>query len=302
MDNIARVYVCLTDNAGNSTGWIDTGYDVVFFTNRPPSVGIVKIQPEPVYEGGYVTVVFMPDDPDRDTLCITIELADKNGNKLFRDSYTINPVGGIYQEESYTIEQIIPIGEGYRLSVLAEDPYGETALDSIVFDVSKPEATEVTIEGYWNHWRGQVDLFSRQMSFEPHRFLSLESVKINIFTTGYADRVVIRFSPELESMRYTDRFGRTYDYVDDFTGMEKYVNFPQDSTFMLDPAQKEGHVYWEYLLPLAPSTVDWNDHRLRPPYSMSVYVYKGAEYSVHVIDDIDITGNVYDLVYIQPLN
>ena len=50
-------------------------------------------------------------------------------------------------------------------------------MDSIVFDVSKPEATAVFIEGYWNHWRGQADLFGRQMTVEPHRFLSLETVK-----------------------------------------------------------------------------------------------------------------------------
>jgi len=159
----------------------------------------------------------------------------------------------------------------------------------------------VTIEGYWNHWRGQIDIFGKQLSVEPHRFLSLETVKINVYTTGYADRVVIRFSPELEAMQFTDVMGNIYDYVIDFR-MPAYVDFPGASTFALGGSAKEGHVYWEYTLPLAASSVGWNDYRVAPQYKMTVYAYKGVECAIYEIDDIDITGNTRDLVYTQPLN
>lgn len=145
-------------------------------------------------------------------------------------------------------------------------------------------------------------MFGKQMPVEPHRFLSLECVKINVNTTGYADKIIIRFSPELEAMRFTDPYGKTYDYVEDFAGMEDYVYFPQDSTFMLNNAERDSRTYWEYTLPLANSTKDWNDNYIRQPYWMEVTAYKGEQSVLYLIDDIEITGNIYDLIYEQPLD
>jgi hypothetical protein len=142
-------------------------------------------------------------------------------------------------------------------------------------------------------------MFGKLMSDEPHRFLSLECVMINVYTSGYADKVIIRFSQELESMWFTDKFGNVYDYAEDFFG--EYVYFPEDSTFILDDTRNENHVYWEYKFPLAPSTKDPDDFILQPPYWMEVTVFKGEQYVTYRIDDIEITGNVYDLVYIQPV-
>jgi hypothetical protein len=152
---------------------------------------------------------------------------------------------------------------------------------------------DVTIEGYWNHWRGQVDMLGKRLTNEPHRFLSLECIRINISTTGEPDRVTVRFSPELEAMAYTDPNGHRYNYSDYF-GRE--ISFPEDSTFTVSG----DNVYWEYNLPLAPSSKDWNDNRLRPQYSLTVTAYKGGSSVSWTIDDIDITGNIYDLTYIQP--
>lgn len=160
--------------------------------------------------------------------------------------------------------------------------------------------TGVSISGYWNHWRGQVDLFGKQLTNEPHRFLSLETVKIDVATTGNADKMVIRFSPELEARQFTDQYGNRYDYRNDYFG--HYVYFPADTTFALNSAQMNSTVHWEYTLPLAPSSVSWEDERLRGQYSMTVTVYKGADSVSYTIDDIDITGNVYDLTYIQPIH
>ena len=58
---------------------------------------------------------------------------------------------------------------------------------------------------------------------------------------------------------------------------------------------------WEYVLPLAPDTKSWDNERLRQPYRMEVYAYRGESVDVYVVDDIEITGSIFDLTYIQPV-
>lgn len=192
-----------------------------------------------------------------------------------------------------TIPAGIPDGE-YTARFRATAKNGKTQIKDVRFELTNVAITDVKIIGYWNHWRGQTDIFGKRMSAEPHRFLSLECVSIDIATSGDPDKVTIRFSPELESMVYTDPNGNTYDYSSDFFGYR--VKFPEDSTIPVT----SNHARWEYYLPLAPSSKDWNDNRLRPQYRMIVTAYKGEAKAEYVIDDIDITGNIYDLTYIQP--
>ena len=122
---------------------------------------------------------------------------------------------------------------------------------------------------------------------------------MTVFTAGHADRAVIRFSPQLEAMQYTDPYGNVYDYAEK---AGRRVNFPGDATLTLDPAKDISQVSWDYMLPLAPSTKDWEDTRLGPAYRMTVTVYRGTSSVTYTVNDIDITGNIYDLVYIQPMN
>jgi hypothetical protein len=196
-------------------------------------------------------------------------------------------------ENTLTIPDGIPDGN-YIARFTAVTFNGNVQTKDLAYKLTNLAITGVELSGYWNHWRGQVDLFGKRLTNEPHRFLSLECVKVRVATIGNPERITIRFSPELEAMRYTDKYGHTYDYNSDFFGYE--VNFPKDSTFNVT----ENQVYWEYYLPLAPSTKDWDDNRLRPPYSMTVTAYKGEKSVSVTIDDIEITGNIYDLTYIQP--
>jgi hypothetical protein len=199
----------------------------------------------------------------------------------------------------YTVPDSIEDGD-YTAEFTAVTPNGNRESRQVAFSVQSLKISGVTIEGYWNHWRGQVDMFGKRMSDEPHRFLSLERVKINVHTLGFADRVVIRFSPELEAMVYTNELGHTYDYKYDFMGY--YVDFPEDSTIVIESPEAVGHIYWEYTLPLAPGTKSWDNIRKREPYSMTVYAYREDMVDTWIINDIDITGNIYDLTYIQPIN
>ena len=198
---------------------------------------------------------------------------------------------------NYAVPAGIPVGN-YTARFTSTTPNGNTQTRDAAFRVESLKITGVTVSGYWNHWRGQVDIFGKQMSIEPHRFLSLEKVKIDVHTNGYADKVDIGFSPALESMQFTDQDGNLYDYFQDY-GLQ-YVYFPV--SFALDSGLQVNHVHWEYTFPLASSTVGWDDLRKKPQYSMTVTAWRG-EYSVtYTINDIDITGNIYDLTYIQPLN
>lgn len=292
------VHVYAFDNVGNSSYKVSGPYEI--HRNEPPEVSIVALQPDPIYEGDYIELLIQPYDADMEPLDMRIDITDSSGNRLYSYSQTVYPEDGVYKMVNHRVNRFFSIGGGYLVTVSVTDSYGKSDYDSRNFDVSVPDIESVTIEGYWNHWRGQKDIFGKQMTSEPHRFLSLETVKINVVTAGYADRVVIRFSPELESMRYADKLGHVYDYFRDFRF--QYVTFPNDSTFYLDETLRQNRVYWEYTLPLAPSTKSWNDERLSPPYKMTVYVYKGEHCTIYEINDIDITGNVYDLVYIQPVN
>ena len=187
----------------------------------------------------------------------------------------------------------IPDGE-YLARFTAIAPNGKSQSKDLQFRLSNIAITDVKLTGYWNHWRGQTDIFGSRMNVEPHRFLSQECVRVDITTKGDPEKVVIRFSPELEAMYYTDPNGHTYDYSKDFFGYQ--VRFPEDSTLMVS----DNRAQWEYYLPLAPSSKNWENRRLRPQYRMTVTAYKGESTAEYVIGDIDITGNIYDLTYIQP--
>ena len=192
-----------------------------------------------------------------------------------------------------SIPENIPEGE-YNARFTATAPNGNSQTRDVRFKLTNLSITHVSLSGYWNHWRGQADIFGEPLSNEPHRFLSLECVKINIDMLGNPERVTVRFSPELEAMSYTDPKGHTYSYKEDYFGYS--VRFPEDSTF----TGAGNHISWEYYLPLAPSTKSWNNNRQRQPYRMTVTAHKGGATAEYVIDDIEITGNIYDLTYIQP--
>ncbi|MBN2899808.1 MAG: hypothetical protein JXO44_13645, partial [Clostridia bacterium] len=156
----------------------------------------------------------------------------------------------------------------------------------------------VTITGAWQHWRGQEDLFSEQMADMPYRFLSWEKIYITAKTIGDPDSVFVRMSEPLEAMSFTDQNGVTYDYEDDF-GDE--VDFPLK-------LKNQGNDIWsvEYILPLAPSTLSWDDERLRPSYEVVVTAKKNdttidCVFSESNGNGIEITGNTTDLIYVQPL-
>lgn len=263
-----------------------------FAVNVSTPIDLVPDMPESL-SGGSAADVSAVTSKYVDTVEVTLFHGTDHA-RTYSLTGSVNTSGQIKNWRSVlSVPTGIPDGE-YTARFRAVAGNGKSQLKDVKFELTNISITDVKISGYWNHWRGQTDVFGRRMSVEPHRFLSLECVKVDITTKGDPDKVIIRFSPELESMVYTDPNGHTYDYGRDFFGYT--VKFPENSTIQVS----DNHARWEYYLPLAPSSKDWNDNRLRPQYRMTVTAYKGDSTAEYVIDDIDITGNIYDLTYIQP--
>jgi len=229
---------------------------------------------------------------------VTVTASDESGSGLKQTNYkwttsTTKPAGGWTTVTTSSFATTLSDDSNvFYLHVEAFDNAGNSTY--MLYGPYKYDAVKITnvkITGYWNHWRGQIDLLGNRMTSEPHRFLSLEKVRIEVVTAGNPDRVEIRFSPELESMFYEDPNGNVYDYGQ---MIGYYISFP----YRLDV--NNNTAVWEYILPLAPSTKDWDNNILRSPYWMEVTAFKGTSSDTYVVADINITGNVYDLIYIQP--
>jgi len=137
----------------------------------------------------------------------------------------------------------------------------------------------LTITGAYTHWKN-----------DPDRFMCFEKIKI-VCNADYAEKMVVRFSPELEAMVYTSPSGIKYYYADFFN---KYITFPGDSTvdFVASKAQ------WSYSLPLANETISWANRVNKPPYYVDITLEKG-NYRQTFRRTIDITGKVTDIIYPQ---
>lgn len=148
----------------------------------------------------------------------------------------------------------------------------------------------VELWGDWNYWDD-----------EPHRFLALEKIHVRVWFRGYVKRIVVRLSEPLEQMQYTNSDGYTYDYCNDFFGY--YVDFPRDSTIYISSSSKKlRYVEKSYILPLCDETISWSDDRLADSYSITIEIYgSGSDIQVYCIDDVDITGNTYELLHPQPV-
>ncbi len=140
----------------------------------------------------------------------------------------------------------------------------------------------INVEGTWHQWEDD----RRFMGYEKIRF-SIE----NISDTEVVERVEIELSPELKSMSYQNADGVLYDYREEF-------GYTVDFPLLAHPSDDAWTA--EYILPVAPSTINWNDERLSDPYNITVTVfYENKDETL--TEELDITGNINDLLYIRPI-
>lgn len=199
----------------------------------------------------------------------------------------------------------VPAGD-YRAHFETQTPSGNKAIFELTYAFQPVTVKYFDARGYWNHWRGQTTLKGDVTTIEPHRFLSHECVIFEALIKGEIEGALLRLSPELEAMTFVDANNNIYRYEDDFdTKVYFPVHLEKKST------AEDGDLWqFEYALPYASSTKSLEDVRLKPPYKAMLYVFPkgtilgnyGDERVIKLeIDDIDITGNIYDLLFIEPI-
>ncbi len=209
---------------------------------------------------------------------------------------TVDDVTGeISWSVPFTVPNEMPDGD-YSFAFTSNTASGKIAKSFLTAEVLALNINRVDVTGYWQHWRGQIDLFGKRLSHMPHRFLSYEKIKVTAEISGNPDAVTLSLSPELEAMAYTNRLGQTYYYQTEI-GYEP--EFPLAFTKISGNEQAS---IWEltYILPLARETINTDDVRLQAPYYLKIIAKRGSKAVSAVVDDIDITGNVYDMIYHQP--
>ncbi len=145
---------------------------------------------------------------------------------------------------------------------------------------------DYTLKGSWNYWNGKVNKFGKKLTLEPHRFLSLEEIHLRLDIKGDPDEVFIDMSEELTKMKYKNiKYKDLFGYT---------VHFPKKLE------RKNGVYQFTYILPLSDSTKDFEDAILRKPYFIKIILKKGGRVKEYLIDDINITGNTLDHIYLQP--
>ena len=179
------------DAAGNSFYRVRGPYDI----DKTPPGGTYSpnSQPSPVQS---IAVTFTPTD-------------NLSGVKQWR--YRVSVDGGStygawssYIATGSGTVNLNTLGTNVIQSEVTDNAGNIATVTTGTYDIQSLSITNVSLSGYWNHWRGQTETwgdpnpnvtYPHIMSVEPHRFLSLECVKIDITTQGDPDSVVVRFSP-----------------------------------------------------------------------------------------------------------
>lgn len=253
--------------------------------NSAPEISFVSIKPDPAVTGGQPTVVLLPEDFDSDLLNLTLLVQHENSSHQF-EQHVSNITPGI----PIVLKMNEALNTGtYRLTAEVTDGNGGFDRATRSLTVRLPEISEVNVTGRWNHWRGQIDRQGRQIALNPLRFLSYEMIRLDVIAEGEPDSVSVRLSPELEAMAFLDANGNFYQYEEDFSKREE---FP----IQLMPVGND-HYCADYALPLAASTLDWRDIRLREAYWIEITANWGSRTEQRRISGIELTGNVYDLIF-----
>jgi hypothetical protein len=268
--------------------------DVTIDTNEPPTID-GNVSPATIYVGQSANLSFAVSDPNAQALSVGIAVRHE-GILYAQQTLTASPSGSVYMPILWTLDDL-PAGS-YTVSATVSDGL-LSASKTLSFTVQPFRIASFDVIGAWNHWDGRVDYRGVYLTPDPHRFLSLETVTFRAVVEGMAETVQVTLSPELMAMTYTDPYGNVYDY-EDIVGDR--VSFPLPLAMTAyDEASSSG--IWEanYILPLAPSTLSWEDIRQRGKYEATLTAIQGTAVMTATIDDIEITGNIYDRISLQPV-
>jgi hypothetical protein len=135
--------------------------------------------------------------------------------------------------------------------------------------VAPPFIVQADLTGFIHYFSGQTDSQGRTMPLQQHRFLGLEKIKLKIDLTRDPSRIAWTF---------------------------------QGKTAQITGIAGQKHYEANLVMPFGASTVNWNHQRLGPPLTLKIEAWDRSTPAVRtelVIQDIDRTGSVYDISYVQ---
>ncbi len=272
----------------------EKSFKVTTISNRPPVVDFVKLVPNPLYEGDQHEVTLRVSDPDEDRLKLDVYLKCDQKEEVLYQSFSDLSSGQQVNLKPLTVEK----GKTIEWRGVVTDPKGAWAESKRVVPIEAFGIENISVKGAWQHWRGQKNAFGEQMTNEPYRFLSMEKLTFSVETRGKVDKVSLNLSPELEAMTYKDTKGNLYYYKDE---VGYNVKFP-----LALKLQNKGLYGTTYILPFADSTKSWENKNLKKAYQIRVTIENEERKRTLIYGDapgeakIDITGNIFDLLYNQP--
>lgn len=292
-DKTYRFVVTAYDPSDASMTATATFY-VTTVSNSPPKVAITMSTPSTLYEGDAHFISIEVSDPDLDLLDLEVYYSFEGESEQRYAHYKQLKSGTVVT----TKPLILPNALAIHWRAVVVDPSKSQAEAKRSNPIHAFGIESLEVKGSWHHWRGQVNGLGKQMTNEPHRFLSLENLTFSLKVRGTVASAYLDLEAPLKAMTFNSKNGKTIHYKD---LIGKTVAFP------LFFSRNTSNLFkLEYILPLAPSTVDSNDKRLRPPYAITIVIENEDRVRTYTFDAasggpfIDITGNTFDHVYNQP--
>ncbi len=146
---------------------------------------------------------------------------------------------------------------------------GEKTAEKADLQAGKPFGIQMKIAGAIGYFAGQTNALGQKRADHPHRFLAMEKLRVYLDFTSPPRTIRLYFASQEYNLAGVD--GQTH--------YETYLHIPE-----------------------LPSTLSWTDQRLAPSMTIQAEAVDRSTPPNHigaVIDDIELTGSVHDIVHAQ---
>jgi len=186
-----------------------------------------------------------------------------------------------FTRESRTCEKDYSREITIKSTIWVVSASGDLVSNELSYSFTLVEKAKVDIKGVMT-MKGAISLFDGQKTImgyllEKHatRFLCLEKITLRIdFNCGTVPDHVAFYplGAQPASVEVTKTSGTT------------------------------GYAQIIYPMGILPSTISWSNKRIRPPYQCSASAFYGNKRTDFIVSGIEITGDIYDLVYLQSIS
>ncbi len=193
-------------------------------------------------------------------------------------------------------------GTAWAVSILGDRSFGTGVRTVTVADEAQPGTPflSLSIVGSIGFFRGQTDLLGRAVALDPSRFLGLETVTVTATFRTPPDSVLFQPCTELLAADFDDPTGHRYR-LGDFR--RRSPAFPGEFTVpraAVSALPGGGYAaVFRYQFPIVASTLTWEGKRLRPAYSLLVRATSSGKAWTRMLQGIEVTGDVFDVLHLQ---